>query len=308
MANFQLQHRNIHDSTQSATVNVGFSFELWGPLYEKVPNSKNFDQELSVEVVKVVPSNLVVSLTRGQLSKDKRVRGYQVRSSQPGQIEIRAKDHLNRTWSQFKVDVKSAATAAAVAGGRRRYTKAQMTTPSGQMGWPGWKGACPAIQALVSGLEAATSGALSRTNGKLQGSGHGKYFYEHYAGLALDIFLNSAHDTQKQQAHNLIRFLVKNRQQIKFRNMFYQNFGFSQSGSQGGSPDHGNHIHIDWFDVSLAEPPRYVSPRDWIAISWPESASADTFLKSSEGQSGLAEAWKSSVGPFAASDIAKLYA
>ena len=123
------------------------------------------------------------------------------------------------------------------------------------------------------------------------------YFGGPYAGLSLDIMLNARDATQKMHAHNLIRFLVANRGRVGFLNMFYQNWGFGQQGPMSPSPGHQNHIHIDWFDPSLAEPSGLGNRKQWTAITWPVAANS-SFLSTGEALTGLTAAWNSTAPPF----------
>jgi len=112
--------------------------------------------------------------------------------------------------------------------------------------------------------------------------------------------LNSANDDQKRQAHNLIRFFVANRAAMGWLHMFYQNWGFGQQGPIGPSAGHHNHIHIDWFDGNLAEPPGFgsVARSTRTAITWPDVAMKNTWLSSAVVFERLRTAWDSTVAPF----------
>ena len=201
-----------------------------------------------------------------------------------------------------KTDLPSAAP-----GGGRTITTAQLRTQAGTLGWVGWSGASPAVQALARQLEAASGGTLSRNNTRLQGAGHIDAIDEHYSGLSVDIMLNSANDDQKRQAHNLIRFFVTNRAAMGWLHMYYQNWGFGQQGKTDPSPGHHDHVHIDWFDGRLAVPSGYGSTarETRTSITWPDVAMKNTWLSSSEVLEGLRGAWNSTVAPF--DDIDGLY-
>jgi hypothetical protein len=297
MANFQLNGRNIHGSTVAAPAGTMLAVELWGPLYESVQGSRNFDQELEVTAE---VGGVRLPVIKGSLSRDSKVRKYQVRCPQAGAVTVFAKDtRFKGTWTQFTLDVPAAAAA-----GRKRYTKQQLTNAAGAMGWPGWQGASPQVQALSTQLQVASGGVLARDT-SLQGAGNGASFAEHYAGLALDIMLDSAKAHAKRRAHNLILFFVANRAAIGFRHMYYMNFGFGATGTIAPEPKHHDHIHIDWFDGVLAEPAGYQNRGKWTAIAWPDAALSAPFLSSAPALAGLSSAWVSMAAPF--TDAAALY-
>lgn len=290
MANFQLNGRNIHGTTVAAQAGAMVAVELWGPLYESVQGSRNFDQELEVTAES---GGIRLPVVKGLLSRDSKMRKYQVRCPQAGAVTVFAKDtRFKGTWTQFTLDVPAAAAI-----GRKRYTKQQLTTATGAMGWPGWSGASPQVQALSNQLQVASGGVLSR-NTSLQGAGNGQSFAEHYAGLALDIMLDSAKVDAKRRAHNLILFFVANRAAIGFRHMYYMNFGFGANGAIAAEPKHHDHIHIDWFDGALAEPAGYQNRGKWTAIAWPDAALSAPFLSSAAALAGLTSAWASMAEPF----------
>lgn len=296
MANFELQYRNIHGTTQVMRSGATLSFNLWGPLYQRVPGGA-YDLELTVDAQ---PDPSAVTLTRGALSADSRRRAYTVRTIKPvGKVTLRARDHRDAVWTTFDIDVQPSATASTA----RRYTREQLRTAPDRIGWPGWAGACPNVNALAAALKVASGGALEK-NTTLQGAGRNA-FYEHSVGLALDVFLASSDEIKRRRAHNIIRFLVANRAQVGFRNMFYEGFGFAQSGPMGGAANHNDHFHIDWFDAALAEPPGFANRANWQAITWPPAALQSTFLSSAAAVTGLTAAWNDATPPF--TDAATLY-
>jgi hypothetical protein len=287
MANFEKLGQNIHGTTQSVSAGAVFTFGLWGPWYKSDPNSDNWDLEL---VVSISDSGAETTLAKGAVTSDPPVRAYSVAGLSVGAHTFFAKDRFGAIYTTFVLDVKATS-------GRKRLTAAQLTNKDGLMGWTGWTGASAPVQALAQQLETASGGSLSKA-GTLQGAGHISTIDEHYSGLSLDIMLNSADETQKRQAHNLIRFLVRNRVRVGYRQMFYQNWGFGQSGPIGSSAGHNNHIHIDWFDASLAEPAGFANRSQWTAISWPDVAMSSGFLSSEAALNGLRTAWNSTEAPF----------
>jgi hypothetical protein len=283
MANFEYQNRNIHGTAQALRPGATLSFFLWGPLYQRVAGGA-YDLEL---VVDAHPDPSAVTLTRGTLSGDSRRRAYTLRAIKPsGKLTLRARDQRGVVWTTFDVDVQAATPAPSTA---RRYTREQLRTAPDRIGWPGWAGACPNVNALVAALKVASNGALEK-NTTMQGAGRNA-FYEHSVGLALDVFLANGDETKRRRAHNIIRFLVANRAQVGFRNLFYEGFGFAQSGPMGGA--------------ALAEPPGFANRANWQAISWPPTALQSTFLNSPAAITGLTAAWNDTTPPF--TDAATLY-
>ncbi|NJN48045.1 MAG: hypothetical protein HC808_17965 [Candidatus Competibacteraceae bacterium] len=157
-----------------------------------------------------------------------------------GSTVLQAQDRAGLVWSAVTLDVKSMpATSFTV-------TRQQLTDATGvvQAKYP----PSPAIRALIDLLKDGTGGALKAGAGLLESAGRSGNLYEHTAGLALDIYRNSKNPAQQRQAHNLIRFFIRNRRTLGWRNMFYESWGFSSSGKVGGAPNHNDHIHIDWMD------------------------------------------------------------
>jgi hypothetical protein len=291
LAHFEIAGRKIHGTTLSIAPRTSLAFDLWGPLYESSP--KVWDRELEVSPM---PDENAVTITQGELSKDYRRRSYRLSCETPvGRVIVQAVDESGSPWSTFYVNVDASSTPSA-----RRYTKASLSNAAGAIGWPGWRGACANVNALADAL-ARVSGGVLKHNTTLQGAGR-NMFYEHSAGLALDIFLDSKKPASRKRAHNIIRFLVENRDRVGFHNMFYENFGFGRSGVQGPSKGHFDHIHIDWMDGDLAEPPGFSNRPNWTAITWSQEASEDAFLRSGEAVRGLTNAWSDETLPFDSAD------
>jgi hypothetical protein len=294
MANFEKDGQSIHGLTKSIELGKAFAFGLWGPRYKSNPNSDNWDMEFDVSILE---SNSGLTLTKVDVVNN--VRKYSVVGSSSGTYTLVAKDRFGSICTKFTLNIKS--------GKGKRFTTEQLNT-SGTMGWVGWPNASVPVQALAKQLELVSGGALSKfgTSPPLQGSGHIDRIDEHYAGLSLDIKLNSKTTTQRQHAHNLIRFFVTNRIRLGWLHIYYENWGFGQNGPIDPVEGHYDHIHIDWMDHALAEPAGADNRKSWTAISWPDVASNHTYLLSSEALEELRLAWNSSEAPF--DTIIELYA
>jgi len=168
----------------------------------------------------------------------------------------------------------------------------------------------PAILALIALLNRGTDGTLRAAAGSLESAGRSGNLYEHTAGLALDIYRLSTDAAQRLQAHNLIRFFIDNRRAFGWRNMFYESWGFSQSGLMGGAPNHGNHIHIDWMDFSTLkfEGSNRNDRSTWTEVTWPAEALVGTSINTEVNANQVRAAWgNTSASPITSADIPGLY-
>lgn len=168
----------------------------------------------------------------------------------------------------------------------------------------------PAIVALIELLRNGTNGQLRAGVGSLESVGRSGNLYEHTAGLALDIYRNSGDGGQRLQAHNLIRFFIDQRESFGWRNMFYESWGFTGSGRAGGSPNHHNHIHIDWMDFSLLkyDGTNKFDRSNWTEITWPPEARVGTAINTPANVDLVRAAWgNTSSSLLTDGDIAGLY-
>lgn len=276
MANFQRNGENVHGKTLSAVFGQPFEIELWGPLDIYVTPPK----ELAVTLAMPNPG---VTIKQGDMIPSKNARVWKITGLPIGPTTLQAKNGAGAVWSVVTVDTK--------AGSPVVVTKDQLKDKTGvvQAKWP----PSPAIVALISLLTKGTDGALKAGIGLLESAGRAGNLYEHTAGLALDIFRDANKPAQRLQAHNLIRFLIANRKAMGWRNMFYENWGFGASARMGGSPNHFNHIHIDWMDFATLkfDGPNKLDRSKWTEITWPVEARSGSAIENDANFAAVRAAW-----------------
>ncbi|MEE4377862.1 MAG: hypothetical protein V2J55_10180 [Candidatus Competibacteraceae bacterium] len=277
MANFQLKGSNVHGKVLPAFQGQGFDLELWGPLDTRSRPPTKLE-------IRTTPPNASVRI-RETLNSAKNVLELRISGLPLGSTVLQVQDRAGLVWSAVTLDVKSMhATSFTV-------TRQQLTDATGvvQAKYP----PSPAIRALIDLLKDGTGGALKAGAGLLESAGRAGNLYEHTAGLALDIYRNSKNPAQQRQAHNLIRFFIRNRRTLGWRNMFYESWGFSSSGKVGGAPNHNDHIHIDWMDFSLLkfEGPNKRDRSKWMEITWPPEARVRTGIDTPENAKQVKAAW-----------------
>lgn len=124
---------------------------------------------------------------------------------------------------------------------------------------------CPAIQELANTLEACLpSITLLTTNNASPGT-------RHTAGLAIDIMLDVTRTQQRQLAHGIIDVLVRRHASMLWSDLIYSDYdgraiSYFHIPARGGfagpagmlrrnpytaDTRHGDHIHLDWVDLSL---------------------------------------------------------
>jgi|GEM_PF-1366106 len=294
MANFQLKGRNVHGQILKAQQGEGFALELWGPLDTRSRPPTKLD-------VKTAPPNPSVRI-REILNSARNVLELHISGLPLGRLVLQAQDKAGRVWSTVTLDGQSQPALAWT------VTRQQLTDAKGivQAKYP----PSPAIRALIDLLKEGTGGTLKAGAGLLESAGRAGNLYEHTAGLALDIYRNSKNPAQRRQAHHLIRFFIRNRRMLGWRNMFYESWGFSGSGKVGGAPNHNDHIHIDWMDFSLLkfEGSNKLDRSKWTEITWPPEARVRTGIDTPENAKQVKEAWDDTAASFLTdTEIAGLY-
>lgn len=284
MANFQLKGRNVHGQVLSTQQGQGFDIELWGPLDTRSRPPAKLD-------VKTSPPRPAVRI-RETLNNVKNVLVLRISGLPLGRTVIQAQDKAGLVWSEVTLDVQSQPASAWT------VTRQQLTNAADVV--RAKHPPSPAICALIDLLTEGTGGALKAGIHSLESAGPEGNLYEHNAGLALDIYRNSKNHAQRRQAHNLIRFFIRNRNAMGWRNMFYESWGFSSSGKMGGSPHHDDHIHIDWMDFALLkfEGSNKLDRSKWTQITWPLEARVRTGIDTTENAKQVKEAWDDTAAAF----------
>lgn len=282
MANFQKQGRNVHGETLAVPAGSVYEIGVWGPLDIYVNPPRELDVEPS-------PANPKVRCERAGMVPGQNVRVWRISGLPTGATTLVAKNGAGAVWSSVTLSVGAAASA----GGDAKWTvtRASLLDKNNvvQAKWP----PSPAIQALIKLMSAGTGNQLKAGIGLLESAGRAGNLYEHTGGVALDIFRNKVNATQRAQAHNLIRFFVRNRATLGWRNMFYENWGFSASGPMGGAPNHNDHIHIDWMDFSTLKfdgADRHARSQ-WTALTWPPEARTGERIDTPGNVAAVQQAW-----------------
>ncbi|HTK27109.1 MAG TPA: hypothetical protein VL327_11170 [Pyrinomonadaceae bacterium] len=128
---------------------------------------------------------------------------------------------------------------------------------------------CPAIKEVAEALENAYPAVtLYTTNNESPGT-------RHTSGLAIDIMLNVRNTAERTRAHAIIEVFVRLHPQLHWSDLIYSDFDGSNvtyfhipAGGGFGGPNgllqrnpytqdtrHSDHIHLDWVDFSLKNPP-----------------------------------------------------
>lgn len=298
MANFQKNGRNVHGETLAVPAGSVYEIGVWGPLDTYVTPPRELD---------VVASPAVdgVRVERAGMLAGQNVRVWKVSGLKSGSVTLVARNGAGAVWSQVTLAVGPSGGAGA---SQWTVTRASLTDKNGvvQAKYP----PSPAIVALVSLMNKGSGGALKAGIGLLESAGRSGSLYEHTGGVALDIFRNKVNDAQRRQAHNLIRFFVRNRATLGWRNMFYENWGFAQGGPQGPAPNHNDHIHIDWMDYSTLkfEGSNKLDRKSWTEITWPPEARTGASIDTPANVELVRAAWNDASSPLLEdADIQRLY-
>jgi hypothetical protein len=281
---WRIFNSNVHGQVLTTQQGQGFDLELWGPL--------DIRSKPPVKLaVKTAPPNPLVRI-REALNSVKNVLELHISGLPLGPTVVQAQDRAGLVWSAVTLDVKSMPASSWT------VTRFQLTDAAGvvQAKYP----PSPAIRALIDLLKEGTGGTLKAGAGLLESAGRAGTLYEHTAGLALDIYRDSKNPAQRRQAHNLIRFFIRNRKALGWRNMFYESWGFSSSGKAGGAPNHHNHIHIDWMDFSLLkfDGANKLDRSKWTEITWPPEARTRTGIDTAGHATQVKEAWDDTSASF----------
>jgi hypothetical protein len=283
VANFQKSGRNIHGETLTVSAAQFLDIELWGPLdMRSVPPT-----ELTVSVSSPAPHITVKQANMMGNARVWRISGF----IPGGQVTIEAKDSGGAVWSWVKIETAVLGLNSSV------VTRHQLEDAQGvvQPKFP----PSPAIQGLISLLTKATNNALHAGLGLLEAGGRSGNLYEHTAGLALDIFRLSTDPDEQRQGHNLVRFFITTRKTLGWKNMFYEMRGFTQTGPVGGSPEHFNHVHIDWLDFSklVRDQSEPWNRAKWTQITYPPEALNSAAVDNEANESMVSEAWNNTSSP-----------
>ena len=282
MANFQKNGQNVHGTVLSVPAGSVYEIGVWGPLDIYVSPPRELD-------VVVSPPVAGVTVARAGMVPGQNVRIWRVSGLAKGSVVLEARNGSGAVWSQVTLQVGAAANA----GGTSQWVirRAQLLDKQNvvQAKYP----PSPAIVALMSLLQQGTGGKLKAGIGLLESAGRSGNLYEHTGGVALDIFRNSLVESQRAQAHNLIRFFVRNRATLGWRNMFYENWGFSASAPKGGAPNHRDHIHIDWMDFSTLkfDGSDMFDRSKWTELTWPAEARTGTSIDRPDFVAQVRTAW-----------------
>jgi len=298
MANFQKNGRNVHGEVIAVAAGQPFEIGLWGPLDTRSTPPVALD-------VLVTPPNAAVRIENKGMLAGQNVMRFLISGLPVGATLLQAKDRGNLVWSQVTLEAK----AGTPAGAGTVVTKEQLKDKAGvvQARYP----ASPAIVSLVKVLTRGTGGGLKAGIASLESAGRSGNLYEHTAGLALDIYRNSGVAAQQAQAHNLIRVFIANRREMGWRNMFYEQRGFTASGVTSGSVNHHDHIHIDWMDFSLLkfEGTNKFDRSQWTEITWPTQAQDGSRIDTPAIEAAIRNAWETtSAALLTDAEIATLYA
>lgn len=299
MAHFQKHGRNVHGQTLAVPAGAVTEIGVWGPLdtYVRPP------RELDVTAQPPAPG---VRIERGPMLDAQNVRIWKVSGLQSGSVTLVARNGTGAVWTQVTLAVGPAGGAGVSPW---TVTRASLTDRNGvvQAKYP----PSPAIVALMSLIRQGSGGVLRAGVGQLESAGRSGTLYEHTGGVALDIYRNTVNESQRLQAHNLIRFFVRQRAVLGWRNMFYANWGFARSGPQQSAPHHNDHIHIDWMDFSTL---RYdganrMDRASWTELTWPEEARTGANVDTPSNVEAVRAAWNdTSAAPLEDADIPRLYA
>ena len=257
MANFQKNGQNVHGTVLSVPAGSVYEIGVWGPLDIYVSPPRELD-------VVVSPPVAGVTVARAGMVPGQNVRIWRVSGLAKGSVVLEARNGSGAVWSQVTLQVGAAANA----GGTSQWVirRAQLLDKQ---------------NVLKAGI------------GLLESAGRSGNLYEHTGGVALDIFRNSLVESQRAQAHNLIRFFVRNRATLGWRNMFYENWGFSASAPKGGAPNHRDHIHIDWMDFSTLkfDGSDMFDRSKWTELTWPAEARTGTSIDRPDFVAQVRTAW-----------------
>lgn len=294
MANFQKNGKNVHGQVLTASAGQAFEIGLWGPL----------------DIRTTPPTELTVTATPpfGLLERGNMVPGGNIRTwrllglTAGSRVFLEAKDSGGAVWSSVTIETSVPSSATTV------VTKAQVTNSAGVIGakFP----PSPAVISLISILTKATNGELKAGPSLLESAGGSGLFDEHNAGVSVDIFRLSTDPDQQRQAHNLLRFFILTRKTLGWQHMFYESWGFSPTGVMGGSPGHGNHIHIDWLDFSKIkfDGPNQFDRSKWTEVTWIPEAMRGTAIDNEANESLVSTAWNDTSAPIlTTADLPGLY-
>jgi hypothetical protein len=298
VANFQKNGRNVHGEVLAVPAGAVYEIGVWGPLDTYVTPPRELDVVAS-------PAVAGVRVERGSMLTGQNVRVWKVAGLKSGSVTLVAKNGAGAVWTQVTLAVGPSGGAGASPW---TVTRASLTDKNGvvQAKYP----PSPAIVALISLMNQGTGGALKAGIGLLESAGRSGTLYEHTGGVALDIFRNKVNDAQRRQAHNLIRFFVRNRAALGWRNMFYENWGFAQGGPQGPAANHNDHIHIDWMDFSTLkfDGANRLDRSKWTELTWPEAARVGTAVDTPSNVALVRAAWNDTTSPLLEdADIPRLY-
>jgi hypothetical protein len=281
MANFQKNGQNVHGTVLSVPAGSVYEIGVWGPLDIYVSPPRELD-------VVVSPPVAGVTVARAGMVPGQNVRVWRVSGLAKGSVVLEARNGSGAVWSQVTLQVGAAANT----GGASQWVirRADLIRDNVvQAKYP----PSPAIVALMSLLQQGTGGKLKAGVRLLESAGRAGTLYEHTGGVALDIYRNKGTPTERVQAHNLIRFFVRNRATLGWRNMFYENWGFAASGPMSPRPDHNDHIHIDWMDFSTHKfdgSDRFDRSK-WTEITWPPEARTGTSIDRPDFVAQVRAAW-----------------
>jgi hypothetical protein len=287
MANFQKNGQNVHGRTLPAVAGQTFQIELWGPLDTFVSPPVELDVTLQ-------SPNPTVKITRGDMVAGQSARIWRVDGLPVGNTTLQAKNGRGAIWSQVTLDAQ---VASAFVVTKEELSKTGRLLPK----YP----PSPAISALIKLLTEGTSSGLKAGIASLESAGQAIVFDEHCAGLALDIYRDSTKPGERQQAHNLIRFFLSKRNEFGWRNMFYENWGFAASKTQGPADKHFNHIHIDWVDSVQFDGSNRNDRSKWTAVPWPPAARTGKAIDTPENVGLVKAAWSNTSDPLLTDDLIK---
>jgi hypothetical protein len=299
MANFQKHGKNVHGAVLTVPPGSVYEIGVWGPLDTYVTPPRELD-------VVVSPPNSAVKVVRAGMVPGQNVRVWRVSGLPTGSTVLEARNGSGGVWSQVTLQVGAAASA----GGESEWVirRSQLLDKKGvvQAKYP----PSPAIVALMSLLKQGSGGTLKAGIGLLESAGRSGNLYEHTGGVALDIFRSSLNASQRAQAHNLIRFFLRNRVTLGWRNMFYEDWGFSASGPKSGAPNHHDHIHIDWMDFSSLkfDGTNQFDRSKWNGLTWPPEARTGTSIDRPDFVAQVKAAWTdTAAAPLTDAAIRDLY-
>ena len=204
-----------------------------------------------------------------------------VRADQSTKLLLVSRDPAAPAWDDITVTVGHRAVKSAAAS----------LQPNGKYGG---LGLCPAVVTLTAGLVEATGGRLNN-KGKLkdgsditlQGPPGGSMFDEHAAGLSLDIMVRDdrfgpTFAPEASFAAALFRIFYEFKDAMGWFTMIRSGVNYFPSAApqKRDEDDHHEHIHLDWFDVSLATPPGHANRKRWTAIGVPDRANRRNFVTS----------------------------